>query len=253
MRPSAPVDLTLHNLPGGIAVQPGAVSGGEGGPSGTFAAAPRKPWRPRGSAGDPLLGMLDEEKEERFPLKSLGADGYAYDGPSFSAHIALDGSVDFDDKFLRDFKGLSGGFDVTDMIMKSKKQDPYRYEKEKFMEETASLRNKLRASMRRAQLERSLASLPIRLQATWDDTTRTARERRNAIYTTWREAAGSDEELGPAGAQARAIIERFVREHLPDGSPDAFTPDELKRYANRPGALKFDPYRPGGEHVERSP
>jgi hypothetical protein len=255
--PSAPVDLTLHSLPGtGIAVQPGALAGGEGGPAGTFGSSPppRKQWHPRGSAGDPLLGKLDEEKQERFPLQSLGADGYAYDGPSFSAHIALDGTVDFDDKNIRDFKGLSGGFDVTDLLMKAKKQDPYRYEKEKFMEETASLRNKLRATQKRAQLERALASLPARLQAAWDDPARSARERRNVLYTMWREAAGTEEEVGPAGAQVRASVERFVREHLPEGSPDAFTPEELKRYANRPGPLKFNPYRSGGgERVERTP
>ncbi|HWE27056.1 MAG TPA: hypothetical protein VHB97_03595, partial [Polyangia bacterium] len=73
MRPSAPVDLTLHGL-GGIVVNNGAVHGGDGGPAGTFAAAPKKPWKPRGDAGDPILGKLADEKEERFPLK-LENDG----------------------------------------------------------------------------------------------------------------------------------------------------------------------------------
>ncbi len=243
MRPSAPVDLNLHGL-GGIVVNNGPVSGGEGGPAGgVIGSAPKKPWKPRGDAGDPILGKLADEKEERFPLK-LEGDGYHYEGPSFSAKIAMDGHVTFDDHIVRDFKGLSGGFDITDWAMKGHKQDPYRYEKEKFMENTSKLRAELLAKARKAQLESSLAALPSHLEAVWSDLARSARERRSTLYAMWREAAGTDDEVGAAGRKARATIEAFIRERLPEGSPDAFTDDELRRYNARTGSIKFEPYKP---------
>ena len=242
MRPSAPVDLTLHGL-GGIVVNNGAVHGGEGGPAGMLATnTPRKPWKPRGDAGDPLLGKLPEEKEERFPLK-LESDGYHYDGPSFSAKIAMDGHVTFDEHSIRDFKGLSGGFDITDLAMRGHHQDPYRYEKEKFMDTTSKLRAELTAKARKERLESSLAALPAHLEQVWSDGSHSARERRGVLYAMWREAAGSDDEVGAAGRKARATIEAFIRERLPAGSENAFTDDELHRYNARAGAIKFEPYR----------
>jgi hypothetical protein len=241
MRPSAPVDLNLHGL-GGIVVNNGAVHGGEGGPAGTFGSAPKKPWKPRGDAGDPILGKLADEKEERFPLK-LENDGYHYDGPSFSAKIAMDGRVTFDDHSIRDFKGLSGGFDLTDIAMKNHHQDPYRYEKEKFMENTNKLRTELTTRARRDRLESSLAALPGHLEQIWSDASHSARERRGVLYAMWREASGSDDEVGAAGKKARATIEAFIRDRLPEGSENAFTDDELRRFNARAGAVKFEPYR----------
>lgn len=241
MRPSAPVDLNLHGL-NGIVVNNGPVSGGEGGPAGTFGSAPRKPYKPRGDAGDPLLGKLADEKTERFPLKRE-SDGWHYDGPSFSAKIGTDGAVSFDDHSIRDFKGLSGGFDVTDMLMRGKKQDPYRYEKEKFMEHTSKMRADLQQKARKAQLESSLAYLPSHLEEVWADINQTPRERRRVLYAMWREAAGSDDEVGAAGRKARSTIEAFIRERLPEGSTDAFTDEELRRYNARGGAMRFEPYK----------
>ena len=243
MRPSAPVDLTLHGL-GGIVVNNGPVHGGEGGPAGMLASnTPRKAWKPRGDAGDPILGKLADEKEERFPLK-LENDGYHYEGPSFSAKIAMDGRVTFDDHSIRDFKGLSGGFDLTDLAMKGRKQDPYRYEKEKFMDNTSKLRGELTTRARKSQLESSLAALPDHLEQVWSDAYRSARERRGVLYAMWREAAGSDDDVGAAGRKARATIEAFIRARLPEGSQDAYTDDELRRFNARAGAMKFEPYKP---------
>ena len=241
MRPSAPVDLTLHGL-GGIVVNNGAVHGGEGGPAGTLASAPRKPWKPRGDAGDPILGKLADEKEERFPLK-LENDGYHYDGPSFSAKIAMDGRVTFDEHSIRDFKGLSGGFDLTDIAMRNHKQDPYRYEKERFMENTSKLRGELTSRARKDRLESALAALPDHLEQVWADASHSAHDRRGVLFALWREAAGSDDEVGAAGRKARGMIEAFIRVRLPEGSQDAYTDDELRRLNARAGAVKFEPYK----------
>ena len=235
-----PIDLSVHGL-GGITL-PGAA-GGKGDGSGTFGGqAPRKPWKPRGDAGDPLLGKLADIKEDRFPL-TLEGDGYHYNGPSFSAHIAMDGRVNFDEHTIRDFKGLSGGFDITDIAMRAKKQDPYRYEKERFMELTTKLRGELSARAQRDRLEASLASLPAHLESVWGDTTLSAKDRRRILYQMWREASGNDVELGPAAKKARTKIEAFIRERLPEGTADAFSDEELRKVNARPSAPKFDPYK----------
>ncbi|HWE30061.1 MAG TPA: hypothetical protein VHB97_18755 [Polyangia bacterium] len=235
-----PIDLSVHGL-GGITL-PGAA-GGKGDGSGTFGGqAPRKPWKPRGDAGDPILGKLADIKEDRFPL-TLEGDGYHYNGPSFSAHIAMDGRVDFDEHSIRDFKGLSGGFDITDIAMRAKKQDPYRYEKERFMELTGKLRGELSARAQRDRLEASLASLPAHLESVWADTTLSAKDRRRIVYQMWREASGNDVDLGPAAKKARKTIEAFVRDRLPEGTADAFSDEELRKVNARPGAPKFEPYK----------
>jgi hypothetical protein len=235
MRAPATVDLNLHDL-SGVVVNRGEPS------TGTIASAPRKPWKPRGDAGDPILGRVAEEKEERFPL-SLESDGYHYKGPAFSAKIAMDGSVSFNDHSIRDFKGLSGSFDITELAMKGRHQDPYRYEKEKFMESTNKLRAELQSRARKEALESSLQRLPSHLEAIWADGTRPAHERRRALYVVWREASGTDDEVGAAGKKARATVEAFIRERLPLGSADAYSDEELKRYNARTAVIKFDPYR----------
>lgn len=236
MRQRGPVDLNLHSL-GGIVLTPAPSKPG----SGTLASSAPKPWRPRGDAGDPLLGKLAEEKEERFPLDRK-EDGWHYDGPSFSAVIAPDGTVDFNNHAVRDFKGLSGGFDVTDLIMKSRHQDPYRYEKERFMDETAKLRTQLKQAARRARLEASLETLPTTLERLWSDARRTPRQRRSLLYSMWRDAAGSQADVGSAGQKARALIEAFIRDRLPEGSEDAYTAEELRRYNAHASAVPFRPY-----------
>jgi hypothetical protein len=239
MRPSGPIDLSVHGL-GGIVLQPG---GGHGDGTGTLGGqASRKPWKPRGDAGDPLLGKLADEKQDRFPL-TLEGDGYHYSGPSFSARIAMDGRVSFDEHSIRDFKGLSGGFDITDIAMRAKKQDPYRYEKEKFMELTTKLRGELSARAQRDRLEASLSSLPTHLDTVWSDTTLSAKDRRRILYQMWREASGNDVDLGPAAKKARTTIEAFIRDRLPAGTADAFSDEELHKVNARAGAPKFDPYK----------
>ena len=128
--------------------------------------------------------------------------------------------------------------------MRGHKQDPYRYEKEKFMENTTKLRTELTSRARKDRLESSLAALPGRLEQIWSDVNHSARERRSVLYAMWREATGTEDEVGTAGRKARATIEAFIRDRLPEGSEDAFTDAELRRYNARAGAVKFDPYKP---------
>jgi hypothetical protein len=227
-----PVDLTLHGLPstGEWATGPTVAAPRPAGPP------PDKVYKPRGDAGDPILGKL-KEKTDDYPLEYLGRDGYLYKGPQFSAHISMDGSVSFDDKLIRDFKGLSGGFDVTDWIMKGKKQDPYRYEKEKFLKYTQKKRDELSRKAHEADMENSLAQLPFTCDDIWRQRGRAASQRRKALYELWRDVEDND-----AGGRAREMIVEYVRQHLPAGSPDAFTDEELALY-NTGTKRKFEPYR----------
>jgi hypothetical protein len=231
---TGPIDLKLHALPQSPTVERAPTPGA---PDGTS----KKPWRPRGDAGDPILGKLAERKEEEFPLESLGRDGFIYKGPSFSAHILADGTVSFDDKFIRDFKGLSGGFDASDMIMRAKGEDPYRHEKKKFLAATAEKRAELARRAHQQELQGALAQLPWHCDEIWHTTYKPARERRRLLFALWKETADSEDGLVDVGAEARAIIEKFIRRNLPETSPDAYTPDELAHLNNGSGR-KFDPY-----------
>jgi hypothetical protein len=48
--------------------------------------------------------------------------------------------------------------------------------------------------------------------------------------------------VGRPGAEARGIIEAFIRSHLPEGSADAYTDDEPTAF--NPGSREhFTPYR----------
>ncbi len=237
-----PLDLKLHALPS----SPATAAGGEGisipASTGTFGMAPpRKEWHPRGDAGDAITGKLKPVAEDRFPLNKVGRDEYVYKGPQFSAHINPDGTVSFDDKIIRDFKGTSGSFDITDLIMKSKNEDPYRHEKKRFMETTEKLRGEIAARDRAEKLRSSLASLPANLDAIWGDRRYSAKKRRSDLCDLWREMATSDDDIGAAGASARRIVEGYIRRNLPEGSDEAFPEEELAMCSRR-AKSRFAPY-----------
>jgi hypothetical protein len=239
--PRGPVDLTLHALPGssgGSIALPAAPSSG-----GTFGtgAPQRREWHPRGDAGDPILGKIRETPVERFPLEKVGPDEFVYKGPQFSARIAPDGTVSFNDKTISDFKGTSASWDLNDLIMRGRKEDPYRAEKQLFLKATEAQRNELAKRAREAQLRTSLARLPGNLEAIWGDRRRSGRERRETLFELWRDTVSGASDEGGGGAEARAIIERFIKRNLPPGSEDAYTDEELAGY----GRMKppFQPYR----------
>jgi hypothetical protein len=244
--PPRKLDLTLHGLPPGTGGGTIAVPSEPGAPTGAIIGTPtpakKGPWRPRGDAGDPILGKLKDKVDDEFPLTSLGKQGYVYDGSNFQAHITIDGSVSFDDKYVRDFKGLSGTFDVNDLIMKGKKEDPYRYQKQKFLAATAEKRALMAKRFRQEEARNSIAQLPSRLDAIWSHRRMPARERRKLIFELWKEAAPSEPDLAEVAAEARATIEAYVRRALPDGSEDAFTVEELADL-NRGQHAPFAPYR----------
>lgn len=237
-KPPGKVDLTLHALPGGDGVivhdGPGTFGTTYGG--GTTPGG-KKPWKV--DAGNPLIGKLDDVKEERFPLTPVADGGYQYKGKAFTARISRDGRVSFDNKSIRDFNGLSGGFDVTDMLMRAKHNDPYRVEKQAFMDHTETLRKKLMADAQKEHMAASLAQIPSHLDEIWRSPTRPPEARRKLIYDFWIDAAEADSD---AGREACGIIETYVRRYLPDGTPTAYSDDELAKL-NQGKKYKFAPYR----------
>jgi hypothetical protein len=241
VRPRGPIDLKIHTLPTGPESATASTETHTAGSLRSGTSGGRGPWRPRGDAGDPILGKLADTKDEEFPLRRVGSNEYEYSGKAFSAHIAPDGRVSFNNKSIRDFKGLSGGFDVTDLMMRGRHEDPYRFQKEKFMQATEALRTKLAQAALRDRQRASLAALPSHLERIWR-APRPARERRSLLFALWKETLTSDTEMADAAKEARDVIEEFVRERLPARSSDGFTDEELERL-NRGSSIKFAPYR----------
>jgi hypothetical protein len=132
--------------------------------------------------------------------------------------------------------GLGGLLDVTDAYMRLMKQDPYRYAKARFMAATFELRTKMSIDRTAALVRESLDTMQGRLEAIWNDVARAAVERRQILWRLWEEAGDGD-----GGLEARTIIDRFVREHLPRGSADGFTDTELDRFGTASNGA-FAPY-----------
>jgi hypothetical protein len=165
---------------------------------------------------------------------------YHYAGHAFEAVIQPDGSVTFSDHPDAQFDGFStsGSFDMTDMFMHSAGQDPYAAEREWFMEETETIRERLEDEARATAVTTSLRRLRGRLRSIWQDETETPSHRRRMIFDLWDESSEDDD-----GAAARQAVIDFVHETLPETGPDRYPADVLARLnASRESTLRFNPY-----------
>jgi hypothetical protein len=132
--------------------------------------------------------------------------------------------------------GISGRMDLTDELMRLLGQDPYAYEKAKFMRSTSLLRTRMAADHRKQVLKEALEALPRHLAKILEDERFAAVERRRIIFLLWSECDDT-----AAGARARAIIELFVRQRLAPSSPGGYVPAELDEL-NANHARRFEPY-----------
>jgi hypothetical protein len=123
---------------------------------------------------------------------------------------------------------VSGSFDLTDEIMGTLGQSPYRVEKARFLSATFEFRIKLATEARKHDILRALGRLPERLDELWSDGRYSARERRRILSELWLEMDRTVE-----GQSAAATIEQFIRRRLPCGDPDAYTKDELDALAKQ--------------------
>ena len=187
---------------------------------------------------------LAEKKGPEFELVPEKGGGLKFEGKNFIAHIKPDGSLQFDNRFPIGFnKGGTFSFDLTDLAMRGAKQDPYYAEKRRFMDFSEKVRTDLRKKAIQERNENALSSLSQQLHSLWNSG-RPASERRRELFEKWSEC--TDDKDDTLGRKGRRAIEDFIRTYLPAGSPEAFTSDELSRFAGeRQGQPPFDPYRTG--------
>jgi hypothetical protein len=186
----------------------------------------------------PLLGEVPPLPEKPRQLAAHpGGSSYEDPGERFAARVTRDGSVELSDRNIRP-EGLGFGFDLTDALSKALGHETYLPEKRHLLEESFERRAILAASAHRDRVDEALAELPARLEALWNDTHRSARERRQLLFELWDEI----DEHDPACDRARIRILEFIHRRLPQSSPDAYSPSELAAL-NRGRTIRFEPYR----------
>jgi hypothetical protein len=224
--PKGPIDLFPKNL--------GAIVGGPA----PGAAIPKGP--------DRLFKdeRLEEKKEPPFEIVPEKGGGFKCETPNFVAHIKPDGALSFDNRFPIGFqKGGTFTFDLTDLAMRGKKQDPYAAEKRRFIEFSDKLRSDLRKKALQEYHEQALTTLAEQLSAIWGSS-RSAAARRRELYEKWADC--SDDGSDHLGRKGRHAVEDFIRGHLPKSGPDGYTDEELGKIAGeRQGLPPFDPYGQG--------
>ncbi len=199
-------------------------------------------------------------------MRPTGGGTYEYQHPGFKGTIARDGSVTFDDTpavsvdwglpcvkcVAEDFEQwkqdpygghtvnllgllpvLRGSFDLTDWIERLAGNDPYSYEKHKFLEATRQRRAEMSAVEKRDATRAALLQLPEYLAVVWAYEPWSATKRRRVLFELWDECAESG-----AGVVARATILGFIRDKV-DGP---YSEEELAQLnADRASTDAFAP------------
>ncbi len=218
-------------------------------------------WRTDGAfpaTDDPgLPGLTDPgppEPRGKPAMVPHGNGTYVRKHPGYTAHVARDGRLSFQDKnWSGHFVMLYHThiplmyvaiFDITDTLMRMHHIDPYSYDKLKFLEDTQDERMEMAAAERTDNLRAALLGLPAYLGSIWKESTLSPAARRKIIFDLWDECAEEgDEELIAASKTARATIIAFVRRALPARSTDAYPADELATLnAARTSHEAFVPY-----------
>ncbi|MBN1772858.1 MAG: hypothetical protein JXB32_16425 [Deltaproteobacteria bacterium] len=105
-------------------------------------------------------------------------------------------------------------------------------------EATAGLRHRLADERDAENTRAALGGLREELATAVGRGGRTPAEQRRFLFLRWDECLESG-----AGLDARATIERFIRDRYPEGSPAAYTPAELEALnAGRRSTAPFQPY-----------
>jgi hypothetical protein len=172
-------------------------------------------------------------------LRARADGGYSFSGHVFDAVIRPDGEVEFEDRPPVSVEGFGQfGFDVTDALQRGAGNDPYRAEREWFMNETEEIRERLAARATQRVAREALAGLEDRLRRVWTSD-RSVRDRKRALFEMWDECAEDE-----TGAEARTRILAFIRREVAQGSTDEYSTDELARLnRDRTSQARFDPYR----------
>jgi hypothetical protein len=203
------------------------------------------------------------ELEQKDPKRRGTSDGgWTYEDSAFGAHVAADGSVTFDGRGNSAVDGIpelgmSPGsdneapsavgkwtIDLNDWILSAGGDDPYSYEKRRFLEATREERLAMARAACGERLSAALVDLPQRLTKIWRSR-RSPEEKREVLFDLWDDCA---EEGAPEvmryGELARLTILDFIQKHLPEGSAEAYTELEIDRFNER--RLSSRPFSPYG-------
>jgi len=174
-------------------------------------------------------------------LKPVGRGRFHNHEESFDVDIAPDGSVAIHDAPLIKFEGLMIRFDVTDMIMRARGEDPYARAKLHFLDRTRDERAELGRRNRAELLSRSLVQVRAQIDRLWAVTPDPA-GRREGLFELWDDCAEvGDAELVAGAVAARRFVIGVIRGRL--RGTDAYTDDELARLnARRRSTGRFAPY-----------
>ena len=126
--------------------------------------------------------------------------------------------------------GVHGPADISAYLYrKLAHADPYAARKRKLLDDTFDERVERGAAFRAEQAARSAELMQRTLEELWTRE-RDPAARKQALFELWSDCADDD-----AGRRARAMVTGWIRAKLPEGSADAYTPEELDR-------LGFQPY-----------
>jgi hypothetical protein len=182
----------------------------------------------------------------------------------FVATLRSDGRVDFRNKGAKASWTQIGIGGAGDLISAAAGDDPYARIKAKLLEATFEMRLGMAVKFQKGQIDKRLARLGGELDKIWADERRDLSTRKDLLFQRWdecdepEEASSGTAELpgfGPvenselddarqdAGSSARRMIEKFIREHAPKGSAEAFTAAEIAEMnRRRESKQKFSPY-----------
>lgn len=193
----------------------GACEGASGHDAGVAHAAP-----------DERAALIALRKELKLTPQPDGS--YSYDNASFHASVQPDGRVLFEDK-VRDLNSLVERMAGTQVNTA---------EKRRFMQSTAALREQLASATEAQNQQRAKHTLRATLDRLWRDAALSLVQKRAAVFGLWDDCASD-----ASGSAAQAAIEGFVRQHMPEGTPLAYSSAELALLNRRRVSRRaFDPY-----------
>jgi hypothetical protein len=136
--------------------------------------------------------------------------------------------------------GIGGPMDITAYLHRKYVGDPYASRKLKLLDDTRDERVERGAAFRGQQLVRSAELIERNIARAAQ---LSGHERRLALFELWDECSEGDDVEGHAGQRARAQVIGWIRAHLPKGTADAFTDEEIAELAaRRTSHQAFEPY-----------
>jgi hypothetical protein len=244
------VRLIVVTVAAGLILAPGRRGSAADAPDGGVRPAAPYADGPAGAFLGPLKKPGESDSERRYPLKPGANGSLVYEAPQFSAVVAPDGTVTFQDRRLAySARKSTFTFDLSDEFARELAHGTaYPYPKANFLAATFTRRTAMAAEVNSRQMRAARAELSRQLDGLWDDTRYRRRERRRIVFLLWQELDRSTAD----GRSTAAAIEAWIRKRLPRGSADAYNDQELDAYSQeRRGAPAFNPY--GSPLEMRSP